>query len=85
MKSITIHGLDNALDKLIRRQAKQNNVSMNKTIKKLLRKSFGIDEGNEEDRTKEFIDLFGIWTKSEAEEFNKLTQGFRKVDREDWI
>ena len=35
MKSITIHGLDDPLDTLIREKAGKQNLSLNKTIKQL--------------------------------------------------
>ena len=44
MKSITIHGLDEHLDRTIRSLAEREGLSMNKTIKKVLRSALGLDD-----------------------------------------
>jgi|Deesub1362B_J571_1020462.scaffolds.fasta_scaffold01459_4 hypothetical protein len=84
MKSITIHGLDGPLDKRIREKARQMGLSLNKTIKKLLAESVGLQEPEPRDHREEFLDLFGIWTKEEAEDFHKNIREIRKLDPEDW-
>jgi hypothetical protein len=84
MKSITIHGLDDPLDTLIRQRAKKNKTSLNKTRKQLLAESLGLESADQTDHTKDFQDLSGIWTKQEAKEFLKNTKDFEKIDQEDW-
>ena len=84
MKSITIHGLDEVLDERIRERAKKYGLSLNKTIKLLLAESLGIQESQDENRRKNFMDLFGIWTQEETKEFNKIVQDMRKIDTQDW-
>jgi len=84
MKSITIHGLDGPLDKRIREKARQMGLSLNKTIKKLLAESVGLQEPDQKDHREDFLDLFGIWTKEEADQFNKSIQEMREIDLRDW-
>ncbi len=84
MKSMTIHGLDDALDNLIREKAKIQGMSLNKTIKYLLEESLGLKESEKNRRKNDFLDLFGIWTKSEAKIFCQSIADFEKVDPEDW-
>jgi len=84
MKSITLHGIDSKLDDLIKRKARKQGQSLNKTIKKLLEKSLGLNSDIEGDRRKEFTDLFGIWSKDEVKEFDKHTKDFEQIDNEDW-
>ena len=84
MKSITIHGLEDRLSERIREKARQQGLSLNKTIKKLLAEALGMEEQAPRDRREQFLDLFGIWTKEEAEEFNKSLEETRKLDPEDW-
>ena len=84
MKSITIHGLDDPLDTLIRERAKKQGTSLNKTIKKLLAESLGVTPVSGGDHRKDFLDLFGCWSKKEAEEFSQRLGDFEKVDPEDW-
>ncbi len=84
MKSITIHNLDDKLDSLIREKAKKQGMSLNKTIKLLLKKSLGLDKNNENDHKNDFMDLFGIWSKKDLNEFNKKIKDLREVNINDW-
>ncbi|MEA2109024.1 MAG: hypothetical protein U9P07_06350 [Pseudomonadota bacterium] len=84
MKSITIHGLDDPLDVLIREKARQQGMSLNKTIKKLLADSLGLAAGNFRDHRQDFSDLCGVWTAEDIEEFNRNIEDFRTIDRQDW-
>ncbi|MHC4873091.1 MAG: hypothetical protein ACYTFY_14710 [Planctomycetota bacterium] len=84
MKSITIHGLDSQTAKMIQDRAENENLSLNKTIKKLLEEALGIkpkDSGNHAD---EFAEFYGSWDEKDVEEFNKATADLRKIDKEDW-
>ncbi len=84
MKSITIHGLDDMLDKQIREKAKSQGLSLNKTIKKLLGKSLGINQGKETDHRKDFLDVFGAWSEEDLKEFNRAAIDLEKIDPHDW-
>ena len=84
MKSITIHNLDDPLNTLIREKAKNEGMSLNYTIKKLLAEALGLSSRKGEDREKDFLDLFGVWSNKEAREFHKQVSDFEKIDREDW-
>jgi hypothetical protein len=84
MKSITIHGLEDPLDSLIREKAKKQGLSLNKTIKNLLAESLGITPKSDESRKKDFLDLFGTWSQEEARAFTARTADLEKIDPEDW-
>lgn len=84
MKSITIHGLDEELDKEIREKAQKQGISLNKTIKKLLKKALGLKSPSEPDHKDEFEDLFGVWSKENFEEFTESSKDFNIVDRGNW-
>jgi hypothetical protein len=84
MKSITIHNLDDPLNTLIRKKAKTEGLSLNHTIKKLLAEALGLSPRKGEDRGKDFLDLFGVWSDKEAGEFNRQISDLEKIDREDW-
>lgn len=83
MKSITIHNLDDPLNKLVRKKARLYNLSLNKTIKKLLRESLGIRE-EKRDNKAQFKNLFGVWSQKDLKEFERSTKDFEKIDAEDW-
>ena len=46
MKSITIHGIDEKTEKLIKKRAKSEGTSVNKVMKGLLAEALGIDKTN---------------------------------------
>jgi negative regulator of replication initiation len=83
MKSITIHDLDSDLYKSIQSQATSQGLSLNKAIKQLLRKSLGLPHKYAEKR--DFSKFVGVWSKKEADEFDKIiNEEFENIDEEDW-
>jgi hypothetical protein len=84
MKSITIHGLEDPLDTLIRKKARQQNLSLNKTIKKLLRESLGLADNANIGRKELFTDLCGVWTDEDAKEFTANTRDLNTINPDDW-
>lgn len=84
MKSITIHNLDDPLERLLEQRAKKEGQSLNKTIKALLAEALGIREKKKPDNRDEFVDLFGSWSQAEAKLFMKAVEDFEKIDGEDW-
>jgi hypothetical protein len=84
MKSITIHGLEEALHSRIREKAQQQGLSLNKTIKKLLSESLGVDQSPYASRRASFLDLFGCWPKEEAEMFRQNISELGSINPGDW-
>ena len=84
MKSITIHGLDDPLDSLIRQRAKRKGTSLNKTIKKLLEESLGVRPVTDRGHREDFLDLFGVWSDADLRDFERSTRDLAKIDPEDW-
>ncbi|MEI6223058.1 MAG: hypothetical protein WCP97_09960 [bacterium] len=82
MKSITVHGIGNILDKKISEKSKEFRLSQNETIKKLLERSLSITEY--QNRRKEFSDLFGQWSIQEKEEFDKRIADLEVIHEADW-
>lgn len=82
MKSITIHGMDDALDQMIREKATADNTSLNKTIKRLLEESVGLR--GVRDHRAEFMDLFDTWSAADRAEFDAATEDMGQVDPGDW-
>lgn len=81
MKSITIHDLDDTLDRLLQEKADQNGTSLNKIIKGLLRQSLGVSK---QQKKNDFSEFSGIWTQEEYEKFEHSVKDFEKIDRQDW-
>ena len=84
MKSITIHGLDDGLDRCIREKAREKGLSINKTLKEILALSFGLSDSLSHDHREEFIDLCGVWSVDDVSEFRKNLQECESVDMSDW-
>ncbi len=80
MKSITIHGMDDEMDRQIREKATAEGKSLNKTIKGLLEQALG----GRRSRREEFADLFGCWSAADLAEFEEATKDLRQIDLDDW-
>lgn len=83
MKSITIHGIDKEMEKLINVRAKSAGTSVNKVVKELLAKALGINK-DKKDHRDEFVDLFGIWTEDDEKQFLEAAKDLEVVHSEDW-
>ena len=83
MKSLSIHGLDEEMEKLINNRAKNAKISVNKFVKELLRKSLGLGP-EKKDNSAEFLDFFGVWTADEQKSFQEAIQDLETVNPEDW-
>ena len=83
MKSITIHGLDDQLASRIEEKAAEGGLSLNKTIKSLLRDALGL-RVDAADRRSDFEDLSGVWSKKDVQAFGEATRDFQKIDKREW-
>jgi ferritin-like protein len=83
MKSISIHGVDEETEKLIKKRAKTEETSVNKVVKALLAKALGLDRDNSDSR-EEFMDLSGIWTEDDEKQFFEAIKDLEQIHPEDW-
>jgi len=82
MKSITVHNLEDPLANKLLEISRDEGISQNKLIKKLLREALGLEK-----KKKNKIDLSaiaGTWTEEEAREFEENTKVFNEIDLEGW-
>ena len=84
MKSITIHNLDDSLEALIEQKAREEGLSLSKTVKMLLRQALGLAPSGNGDKNADFAEFNGVWTKADEAEFMKNTSDLRRVDPRDW-
>ena len=70
----------------IRGLAKNEGISLNQAALRLLRKGAGLTEGSSNEKTigSSLDDLFGTWSRDEAEAFNAALDVFEKVDESAW-
>lgn len=64
--------------------ADQEGLSLNQTVKRLLRKALGLDAPARPDHRADFEDLFGTWSEAEAEAFNERVRECEEIDEEEW-
>ena len=83
MSTITMHGVDKAVDRRIREIARNEKTSINRTAQALLRQALGLDTSGV-DRRAEFMDLVGKWTQADLAEFEAAIGAFSTIDSEDW-
>ncbi len=84
MKSISVHGIDEEMEKAIEERAKSEGKSVNKIVKELIAKALGLDEKPPDNRAA-FADLCGVWTEAEAEEFLASLADLETADEKDWL
>jgi len=83
MKSISVHGIDEEMEKAIKERAKNEGKSVNKIVKELVARSLGM-AGRPPDNRAEFEDLCGVWTEEQASEFMELIADLEVVDAKEW-
>jgi hypothetical protein len=81
MKSITLHGIDDDLDKKISEKSEEYGLSQNRTIKAILKDSLLADK--RASRREMFSGLFGTWTTVEKNAFEKRVLDLENVNDED--
>ena len=82
MKSITIHGIDNDLDKKIAEKSVEFGLSQNRTVKYILQNSLITDK--KASKKDSFAELFGKWSTKEKEEFDNKISDFEVINEMDW-
>lgn len=84
MKSITIHNIDKDINEKLNELARKKEMSLNKTIKFLLRKALNLEKNFNEERKKNLSEFCGIWSQKDLESFRNATEDFEKVVEEEW-
>ncbi len=84
MKSITIHGVDVHLAEAIKRLAKENQTSVNRTVKRLLEEVLGMKPRESARYYDDFAEFCGLWSAQELTEFEDATVDLAAVDQQDW-
>jgi plasmid stability protein len=84
MKSISIHGIDDEMEKRIAARAKIEGKSVNKIVKELIARALGMGEKPPDNRAL-FEDLSGVWTEEDEREFLASIADLEKTDEKDWV
>jgi plasmid stability protein len=84
MKSLSIHGIDDPVYRLLKARAKSEGKSVNQTVKSILEQSLGVTSSAYKPHRREFETMCGTWTVREKEDFDKATKEFEKIDPKEW-
>lgn len=85
MKTLTIRGIDDELEKAIRDTARKKQESLNQTVLKLLKSSVGLSKSKAFPKYDDLNELAGTWTAKEETAFYQNTQSLmNEVDEEIW-
>ena len=88
MKQLTIRGFDDELEKRLRKLAREENLSLNKAVLKLLNQAAGLNHAAKTSSVPvvgSALDGFiGVWSKQEEAAFNEAVEVFETVDGSLW-
>jgi ferritin-like protein len=83
MKSISVHGIDEKMEKKIAERARIEGQSVNRIVKELIARALGMGDKPPDNRAM-FEDLSGVWTEEEEREFSDSIADLEKTDEKDW-
>ncbi|MBI5048130.1 MAG: hypothetical protein HZB54_04185 [Deltaproteobacteria bacterium] len=86
MKQITLRDIPYEIERLIKREASEKGLSLNKAFLSLLEKATGIKVKEKKKKAiyHDLDRLSGIWTKNDAVAFEKNLELQRKIDEGLW-
>lgn len=85
MKTITIRGIDDELEKAIRRKSRQEDISINKLVLKTLKSALQAEPYQKKFREYNDLDhLAGSWTAEDEQEFNSAVEPLSRIDEDIW-
>ena len=87
MKQFTIRGVPEEVEKQVRKEAEAKGISFNKAFVDLVQKNVSTESTGPRKKKRlprELENLFGVWSKKEADEFDKSLAVQRKIDEELW-
>jgi len=86
LKQITIRGIPDDIAKIIKKEAREKHLSLNKAFISLLEKATGV-KSKKIDRKTIYHDLdylCGKWSEKDAEVFDKNLKSLRTIDEDLW-
>ena len=86
MKQLTIRGFDEAVAREIERVAKEQGISLNQSVQRILRRGAGpIPDRKDTGLVGSSLDHFiGTWSQEEAEELERAVADFEGIDESMW-
>jgi len=84
MKILSLRGIDEEMEKALRKEAKRAKTSINTSILNLMRESLGLRKKKRNRVYQDLDELAGTWSEKDEQIFNENTQFFDKIDKEIW-
>ena len=84
MKAITLRNLPDAVARLIRHKAANEDISLNRAVIRVLEERLGLGGPLPEPRHHELDALAGSWSEEEAQAFDRALAAQRAIDPELW-
>ena len=84
MKSITIHGVDGHLAKLLKNESERSGTSMTRTVKRLLEEAMGLKPRSPAPNREHFECFLGVWSSEDLAGFRAANADMENVDDRDW-
>ena len=84
MSQLTLRGIDEELERRLRRIATEKAVSLNEAALYLMRRGAGLESDGSPAAIGHSLDhLMGLWSEEEAAEFAAATRDFEQIDEEE--
>jgi hypothetical protein len=84
MTQITLRGIDDEVEKKIRKMAREKGTSVNKVILELIHQQAGTKHKRKEAMSKSLRKLAGTWTKKQAADFMESIGSCEQIDEAMW-
>jgi predicted transcriptional regulator len=84
MSQITLRGMDDEVEKRIRRLAKQKGKSLNRVILDMIYQYTGLKKKREEPQGESLRKLAGGWSRKQATEFLESIKSCEQIDEAMW-
>jgi ribosomal protein L5 len=84
MTQITLRGIDDEVEKKIRRMAKEKGTSVNKVILELIHQQAAKKHKRKEAVSESLKKLAGTWTKKQAADFMESIRSCEQIDEAVW-
>jgi len=84
MKTSSLRGIDEELEKALKKEAQQTETSINTTTLNLIRESLGLIKKKRNKVYQDIDKLAGTWSREDERIFKENTQFFDKIDTEVW-
>jgi hypothetical protein len=84
MSQITLRGMDDEVEKRIRRMARQKGKSLNRVILDMIYEYTGRKKKSEEPQDRSLRKLAGGWSQKQADEFLESIKSCEQIDEAVW-